>query len=167
MLQPFYPFKAEYVDKFIALNKTYFVSQSYMRGQKDADVFGKTAMLLSDYDNLNTAQAHLMAIRHDRYAAIIHTRNEKHLERLREILAAKSPYLVFWNAVKSNQKVKAVVKQKYRENVKRYIDMHTRWHIGRDEQIEIEVELEFGTLFIVINRGKQKLRIPLLEVENA
>ncbi len=167
MLQPFYPFKAAYVDKFIALKKKYFVAQSYPRGQKEAEAFEKTAMLLSDYDNPGLAKNHLAAIKQDSFAAIIDTSKEKHLTRLREILNAKSPYLVYWNAVKSNNKLKAHVKKKYRDHIKRYIDKNTRWHIGREETIEIEVELEFGTLFMVINRGKQSLRIPLAEIEKA
>src|SRR5689334_17127951 len=101
MLQPFVPFKEEYIDKLITLNKKHVVSQTYKRG---IDLFAeqdKTNILFSDYDDPRLAKIHYDAVKGDKFAALIDLTNPKHKERITAMLQSGSIYKVYWAVVQS------------------------------------------------------------------
>jgi hypothetical protein len=165
MFQPFEQFRLIFIEKLIGLKKRYLVAQSYKRAYNHFAEEHKTDILLTDYDSLGAANIHLNAIKHDKYSAILDLENSKHKEKLVEMLSPNSKYNLFWSVVKSSKELQQRINAKYKDNMRRYIERHTNWRIGRDTTIYPSVEVTFGELFIVLKYGGQTLRIKFEEIE--
>lgn len=74
------------------MQKTILVSQNYNRYVGQSDGEAKTAILLTDYDDMGLATIHLKAIFNDKYAAIILLKDEKHHQKILEMLDPSSAY---------------------------------------------------------------------------
>jgi hypothetical protein len=165
MFQPFEQFRTIYVDKLIGLKKRYLVSQSYKRAFNHFAQEHKIDILLTDYDNPGAANIHLNAVKHDKYAAVLNLENQKHKQKLLEMLAPTSNYNLFWSVVKSSKELQQRINAKYKENMRRYIEKNTNWRIGRDTTLYPSVEVTFGELFIILKYSSQTLRIKFEEIE--
>ena len=71
MMQPFIKLQQPFLDKLVALQKNYLVTQSYNRHHDHFSEHNKQGILLSDYDDAGLAAIHLNAVSHDKYAAIL------------------------------------------------------------------------------------------------
>lgn len=167
MFQPFEPFREEFLEQLIKLKKTHLVSQSYARGNGDVNGFSKTVLLLSDYDDPGLAKVHWNAVRHDKYAAIINLEKPAHYEKIKEMLGAGSTYLLYWAIVKSRKEMETRINARYMDHLRRYIQTHTNWRIGRDTTIRPSIQLIFGEIYIVLKYTGQTLRIKFEDIEKA
>ena len=165
MLQPFEIFKPGYLDKLIALNKKWLVTQTYKRSVDHFADEKKIALLLSDYDDPGLAKVHLSAVKNDRYAAIIDLDKPAHKTKLTEMLSPDSKYQLFWAAVKSRKELEDRINIGYKDQMRRYISFHTNWRIDRNTIIKPSIEVTFGELFITLKYGSQTLRIKFEEIE--
>ena len=165
MLQPFESFRLVFVDKLIELKKLYLVSQTYTRARDHFADEATINLVLTDYDSLGAAKLHLNAVKKDRYAAIIDLTNAAHKEKLVAMLSPGSKYRVYWSVVKSAKELQQRINARYKDNMRRYIEKHTNWRIGRDQTIYPSVEVTFGELFIVLKYSGQVLRIKFEEIE--
>jgi hypothetical protein len=165
MLQPFEIFKPLYVDRLAELKKRWLVTQSYGRGHQHFQDERKTNILLSDYDILGGANIHFNAVKHDKYAAIIDLEKPTHKQKLKEMLGPGSKYRLFWAVVKSKKELEERINRRYKENMRRYIELHTNWRIDRDTSIRPSVQVTFGELFIILKYASQTLRIKFEEIE--
>jgi hypothetical protein len=165
MLQPFEAFRLIFIDKLIELKKPYLVSQTYTRAGDHFSDVAKTDLILTDYDNLGAAKIHLNAVKKDKYAALLDLTNPKHREKLIEMLSPGSTYNIYWSVVKSVKELQQQINARYKDNMRRYIERHTNWRIGRDHTIYPSVEVTFGELFIVLKYSGQVLRIKFEEIE--
>src|SRR3954469_21598779 len=100
MVQPFERFKSIYIDRLIQMKKFYLVSQTYTRGFGHYDEHNKTNILVTDYDDPGLAKIHFNAVLHDKFAAVIDLRNEKHKGKIMEMLEPNSTYTLYWSIVK-------------------------------------------------------------------
>jgi hypothetical protein len=166
MLQPFELFKPICVDRLSKLKKRYLVSQSYTRGFSEDEDQHKTNILLSDYDILGGANIHFNAVKKDKYASIIDLEKEQHQKKLFEMLEPDSKYRLFWAVVKSKKELEERINLRFKENMRRYIELHTNWRIDRNTTIKPSVQVTFGELFIILKYASQTLRIKFEEIEN-
>jgi hypothetical protein len=166
MLQPFEVFRPVYFKKLFELKKTYLVSQTYKRAVDHLATDKKIPILLSDYSDLGLAKIHLNAVKHDKFAAILDLTNENHLTKLNEMLKETSQYRLYWAVVKSAKELQDRINKVYRDNMKRYIEKHTSWRIGRETTLYPSVQTTFGELFIILKYGSETLRIKFEEIEN-
>ena len=166
MLQPFELFKAMYIPKLVALGKTYLVSQRYTRAFDPFSDEQKIDLLLSDYDDMGLAKVHLNAVKNDKLAAILLLDKPAHKNKLIEMLGADSKYRVFWAIVKSGKELQERINLKYKDNMRKYITMHTNWRIDRNTSIKPSIQVTFGEIFIILKHGSQTLRIKFEEIEN-
>lgn len=166
MFQPFEPFKKEYVNRLIRMDKIYLVSQSY---NKAFDHFEetKTDILLTDYDQLGLAQIHYSAVKHDKYASIIDLTNPKHQAKIMEMLHPDSGYRLYWAMVKSIDEIKRRMDSKYKNHIRRYVSKQTSWRIDASEAIRPGLQVIYGELFIILKRGNQTLRVKFEDIEKA
>lgn len=163
MLQPFVPFKVEYIDKLISLNKKHIVSQTYKRG---SDLFAqKTNILFSDYDDPGLAKIHYDAMMGDKYAALIDLTNPKHKEKITAMLQPTSVYTVYWAVVQNTEALKRSLDLRFKDNIRKYIQQHTNWRIGSDEVVQPNLQVIYGELFLIIKRGSQRIRVKFEEIE--
>ena len=167
MLQPFEKFLYSYTERLITLKKVYLVSQSYPRGYDHLADVQKVNLLLTDYDDLGLAKIHLNAVKHDKYAALIDLTNEKHREKIKSMLEPSSNYELFWSVVRDIKQMQERLNNRYKDNMRRYIDKATSWRIGADEIIKPRFEVTFGEVFITLKRGNQSLRVKFEEIEKA
>lgn len=167
MFQPFVPFKEIYVERLIGINKKLLVSQTYNRYMDPFAEEEKTGILLTDYDDPGLAKIHLKAVSHDKYASIISLEEEKHKQKLLEMLKPESKYKVFWCMVPDVEKMEERLNHRFSNNIARYINKNTGWHIGKDERIIPRFQVTYGELYIVIRRGTHSIRVKFEEIEKS
>ena len=167
MFHIFDKMRIEMLPGFIKLGKVYIVTQQYHQYYDHFSDDLKTSLLLTTYDDSETARVHLSAIKTDKYAAVINLKNNKHLDKIKEMLGSDSKYNLFWAAVTDPTEVKRRLEKKYKDQIRKFISKETTWRIGGDEKITPDVQLIFGELFIIIKRGKEILKIKFDELEKA
>lgn len=165
MLQPFLPFRFMYIERLLALGKRYLVAQSYPRGTKTMDGSTKTGILLTDYDDAGLAKTHCHAVRQDRFACVIDLENHTHVSKICDLMKPRSKYLLYWSVVASAEEFKKNIMRRYADNVRRYVQGNTEWHIGAAETIRPCVQVIFGELFMILKRGSHELRVKFSDVE--
>lgn len=153
------------MERLIPIKKVYLVSQSYKRGENPHEENPKTSLLFSDYDDPGLAKIHLNTLRGDKYAAIIDLTKSEHKQKLLEMLSPQSPYRLYWNMVRSREKVESDIDKNYRDNVRRFVSRRTDWQPSRDESVSTEVEVIFGEIMITLRYGKKRERITFEELE--
>ena len=164
MFNPFVRFMPELIDAFRLRGERYLVSQTFRPG---IDMFteGRQVLMFCNYSDKGFAQIHLQAVRADRFAAIIDLETEKHLCKVREMLAAGSPYLVFSNLVRDQQSLQELLDKSYAVKLRRYIDRHTTWRISGSGSLRPKLQLIFGELFVVVRFQTQHLRVKFEDIE--
>lgn len=167
MLQPFEPFRLVYLERLRHLKKRWLVSQSYARAYNPFDENHTIDILLTDYDARGGANIHVNAVKHDKYAAVLDLENEKHRNKLAQMLENDSNYKLYWAVVKSAAQLKKRIDLKYEENMRRYLAKNTLWRIGGSDTIRPNIEVAFGELFLVLKYAGQVLRVKFEEIENA
>jgi hypothetical protein len=155
MLQPFELFNTTYIERLITMKKIFLVSQTYTRGVDQFAGLAKVNILVTDYDDRGLAKIHVNAVKHDKYASIINLTNEAHKEKIKSMLDTASNYTVYWSIVKDVKQMQQRLNNRYKDNMRRYIDKATTWRIGADEEIKPSFQVTFGELFITIKRGSQ------------
>ena len=166
MLHPFELFKPVYVPRLLELERYFLVTQTYHRYACPLWE-QKTNLLLTDYADSNMAKTHLQALHADPFAAIINLQHPPHKIKLLEMMGEGASYRLFWAVVKSTKELEEKVNRSYKENMKRYIETHTSWHISRDTALRPSIQMVFGELFIIMKHGNNTLRVKFEEVENA
>jgi hypothetical protein len=169
MLQPFEPFRPEFVDRLLRLNKKFLVTQTYPAGADtcEADIAQKIPLLVSDYEQLSRAKTHCNAVRPgDRYAAIIRLEVPEHVQKLHEMLAPGSGYRLYFAVIKSREELQRRLDRDCREHMRRWIDRHTTWRIKKDAVITPSLQLIFGILYIELKYAGQTVRITFEELQN-
>lgn len=165
MFNPFVRFMPELIDAFRQRGERYLVSQTFRPG---IDMFtcDKHVLMFCQYSDLGFAQIHLQAVRADQYAAIIDLEREKHLAKVKEMLAPDSPYLVFSNLVWDSESLDKLLDKNYAAKLRRYIERHTTWRIQMNGSLRPRVQLIFGELFVVVRFQSQQIRVKFEDIEN-
>ncbi|MEO6549676.1 MAG: hypothetical protein ABIN94_16870 [Ferruginibacter sp.] len=167
MFQPFILFEKKYLQKLIQLQKVYLVTQSYSRAYDPFANEIRVDILVTDYSQAGQAEIHLNALKRDKYGSIIRLDNERHKNKLVEMLAGEK-YRIFWSVVQSNDDIKKRLAGSYKNKVRKYIDCQTSWRISGDDAVKVEgLEVTFGELFVTLKWRTQKLRIKFEDIENA
>ena len=164
MLQPFIKFEKRCLDKLISLEKIYIVTQLYKRGYNHPDDVHRTAILLTDYDNPGLAALHLNAIKDDKFAAIIHLKKPKHVDKIKEMMAGTN-YRLYWAVITSIADLQKKLDATYKGKLRKYIDEKTNWKIAADEGVKSQFEVIFGELFLVLKWRSHKVRLKFDEIE--
>jgi hypothetical protein len=166
MLQPFLPFKPEYIQRLRGLKKNYIVSQSYHRANSRGEAEHKIGLLFTDYGDPGLGKTHLNAVKHDRYAYMLDLNNEKHISKIKEMLAG-SVYQIYWSVIPDADEFRKTINMKYADHVRRFVLANTNWNIGGQEVLKPNIQVIFGELFMILKRGSQTLRRKFEEIENA
>lgn len=164
MLQPFIRLEPRFIDQMIQLKKIFLVSQTYTRGAVEAEP-DKTSLLLTDYDDLGLAKIHHNAVKEDRFAAIVTLTKAPHLAKVQEMMEPDSSYLLYWAVIHPGEDLEKRINSEYRHNLRRYVDYHTRWRLGRDHVIKAGVQLIFGELYMLVKHRRETLKVKLSEIE--
>lgn len=164
MFNPFVRFVPELIDAFLTRGHYLLVSQTFRAG---VDMFTeeRRVLMFSHYNDMGFAQIHLQAIRTDPFAYIVDLRREKHLAKVREILAPGSPYLVFSKRVRDERAVEQFADRQYAHKQRRYLDRHIDWKISKSAHLRPKLQLIFGELFVVLKYQSQQLRVRLEEID--
>jgi hypothetical protein len=167
MLQPFETFSGLYLQKLIKLKRRWIVTQSYARGMDPFSENNKTPILLTDYEDISAAKTHWNAVSHDRYGGIIDLEKPTHCDKLDEMMAENSPYILYWAVVKSVEELEARINSKYKENMRRYIENCTNWKPGGDHSLDPSIQVIFGELFIILKHKKAVIKVKFEEIEHS
>lgn len=162
MLQPFEFFKPNYPQMLRTSGNIFIVSQTYTRAKQRS-----TTLLLSDYKDVEFAKVHVQALHDDPYAAIIDLSKPKHFEKITEMLAVNSPYVLYWNVVSDRTELQRKVAARYRDAIRKYILTKTNWKIKGDETLATRLQVVFGEIFIILSHGTQKIRVKFEDIEKA
>ena len=168
MFQPFDFMKLQYLQRFKVAGKRYLVSQTYERGRNEILAEGKEPILMSHYDDKGLAEIHYKAIpQTDRYRFILDLENETHRKKIEEMMLPESKYVVYAKLIAYKpDAMEKVMKDKYYDNMSRYITTSTKWNLGRNK-FATNLEVIFGELFIIIKLHNEKVRVPFAEIEKS
>lgn len=166
MVQPFVLFEMKYLARLRQLKRNYLVTQTYHRAHGLFEG-NRTALLLTDYDDAGLAEIHFKAVKDDPFAAIIKLHHEKHLHTLTQMLEAGSAYILFWSVVEDAAALEAFLNRSFADNIRRYIEHNTSWHIAGRQSISPSFEITFGELFINLKWNSQRKRVKFEDIENA
>jgi len=167
MFQPFEKFHAQYIPGLIGLKKMYLVAQTYNRGFNHFNNEGKTNILLTDYEDLVEAQKHYNEIKGDKYAWIFELENEKHKEKLIEMVNINSKYALYWAIVKDAKEMMKKLNLKYKDNVRRYIASKTTLRIKANETLATSLQVSFGEIYLVIKANGKSIPVNFGDIEKA
>ena len=167
MFNPFEKFKEDFIEAFLKKEKIYLVTQSYERGIDPFHDEGKTVLLVSHYANKSKAEIHLSALSGDQYAELINLEKASDREKLNEMMATSSKYVLFSSIVKSIEETEARMNRKYKQNMKRYIQNTTNWSISGGTTLIGHLEISYGELFITMKWANQTIRPKLEDVEKS
>jgi hypothetical protein len=163
MFNPFSRFQEKFIPTFLKAKKRYLVSQTFTR---DNSQDGKTFLMLTHYDDKESAKVHLNAISFDKFASIIDLEKEVHRNKLLEMLSPQSKYVIYSSLTIDPKEVKRTVDSLFKEKVQRFINKNTNWRISRDHTVKPKLEITFGELYVVLKYGTQTIRVKLEEIEN-
>jgi hypothetical protein len=163
MFNPFSRFQEKFIPAFRKAKKRYLVSQTFTRYNPQD---GKTFLMLTHYDDKESAKVHLNAISFDKFASIIDLEKEVHRNKLLEMLGPESKYVIYSSLTTDPKEVKRTVDSLFKENVQRFINKNTNWRISRDHTVKPKLEITFGELYVVLKYGTQTIRVKLEEIEN-
>lgn len=163
MFNPFSRFQEKYIPAFRKANKRYLVSQTFTRAPSQD---GKTVLMLTQYDDKESAKVHLNAISFDKFASIIDLEKDQHREKLTDMLSPQSKYIIYSSLTVDPKEVKKTVDSLFKDKVQRFINKNTNWRISRDHTVKPKLEITFGELYVVLKYGSQTIRVKLEEIEN-
>ena len=145
-------------------NKTPFlVSQTFKDGLIDESK--KIPIVLTDYGTEQAAKVHFDSI-NDQYKAILNLENEKHRNKIIEMLQENSRFKLYVAIVADMNQVKRRLNLKYTNNIKSFISRRTKWRIEPKTTVYPDLEISFGELFVVLKYGSYKAeRVKLSELE--
>jgi hypothetical protein len=167
MFQPFERFHAKYITGLINLKKIYLVTQTYNRGFDHFENDVKTNILITDYENKVEADIHYNAVKGDKYASIMNLENEKHKEKLIEMLNVNSKYCVYWAIVKDAKSIMKTLDLKYKDNVRRYIANKTNLRLKPSETLFTSLVVNFGEIYLVIKAGNKPITVIFGDIEKS
>jgi hypothetical protein len=163
MFNPFSRFQEKFIPAFRKVKKRYLVSQTFTR-ERSQD--GKIFLMLTHYDDKESAKVHLNAISFDKFASIIDLEKELHRNKLLEMLSPQSSYVIYSSLTIYPGEFKKTVDDLFKERVQRFINKNTNWRISRDHTVKPKLEITFGELYVVLKYGTQTIRVKLEEIEN-
>jgi hypothetical protein len=169
-LQPFEPFRSEYIDRLLKLNKKFLVTQTYNLSGDTFENGGdeKVSLLVSEYEELSRAKTHCNTLKeNDRFAAVIHLELAGHRQKMLDLLQPESRFHLYFAAIKSKAELEKHLDQECRNNMRRWIDKHTTWRIYKDVAIRPSLQLIFGILYIQLKYAGQTVKIKFEELEKA
>mgnify|MGYP003511993201 CR=1 FL=1 len=144
------------------------VVQKYERGK---DMFldeNKISLVATHYNNNPAAADHFKALKDTENGSLFDLENDIERQRFTEMLQPNSQFIIYTALTADKQKVKLSIDKNFKENIRRYIQKKTNWHIGGKETITPDLELIFGELFVILKySGKQDLRVKMEEIEKA
>ena len=124
----------------------------------------RNSSLFTDYDDIGIAINHYKNVA-DQYRAMLDLENEKHRNKIIELLAPASKFIVYAAFIKDNDIVQKSLYDTYHTQMRKYIVQRTDWKIGADKTIFPKLELIFGELFVSFKYAGQTKRIKLDELE--
>ena len=165
LYNPLERFVGQMIPGFLEMKRVFLVAQSYPRGRNPLEDKPQPSLLLCDYASPGAAQAHLGGIRHDEWAALIQLESRVHREKLEEMAAPGSGYLLYAAFVRDAKKVNLYYNRHLAEAIREYIRRETSWQPGRGEILRPNLELVFGELFVRLSFQGQVLKERLEEFE--
>lgn len=169
-MKPFQPYpllEELYLPEFLKKGKRYFVTQTYVRGQKRYFDKEKVPIVFTLYGSLVDANVHLDAVRKDKYASVIDLEKPAHMEKVKRMLLQDSKYDVYISMVWKNEETAVYLKKHYSSNVMRYIAQKVGWTVPRNEEVTFSLKIIFGEPFMEIKWRNNTLQVRFEEIENA
>jgi hypothetical protein len=91
----------------------------------------------------------------------------KHYDKLMQILLPGSPYDLYFAVINSTNELEKLLNTRYKDHIRRWIDVNTSWRIHKDAKIRPSLQLIFGILHINLKYSGQEIRVKFEEIEKA
>lgn len=164
-INPFEKLDRPLIEAFIRTKHFWLVTQRFSRLPEVSG--GPIAILVTDYDDPGLALVHKKALRNDPYAFVLNLGNEKHREKLEEMLQPGSDYMMYAAIVRSRAGLEKRLNRLITDNLRRFIARKTTWQIAGSKTVRCQYETTFGELFVILSFGAERLRVRLDDVERS
>ena len=152
----------ELLDGLITGGHRYFIRQSFIRGKNPLDHETKEAFLITPYRDFSEVNAHLQAIKYDGRKYVYQIGDQWELDKL--YIAARQPegYKVFVALLREPRwKPPKMLTPK----INNYLRAYTRWKPERGIETRVNLFMQFGELFLILQYKSEEIKVPLLDIE--
>ena len=161
MFNPFAQFEPHFLSGFRQKGTVAFVQQTYNRGQLPLD--SRPAYLLTHFNRLEWAREHYDVLQHDPERKVFIIDAATDLQALRTALAGKAALYYMALTVKdANRRAKKALEKQLRS----FIDRETSWRPTRDEEVDLDLEITFGEIFVKLFYGNNQVKEKLDRLDN-
>ena len=163
MYNPFYPFTLRLLEPMLAKNNRYFVLQSFRRSRSLLGAQKSADFLLTHYTDSGRARDHFDAIRNDADRRLFNMDIMEDRKALVTFLDTENGNQVYAHLTTPDWKEKAV--QQLNKKWRAYIQAETNWNPRREDEINPDMEIIFGEVYMVLSFRAERLRVKLEDIE--
>lgn len=163
MYNPLAIFDKKLLHAFIQQGHKYFIRQTFNRAKNSTDENIRGYFLISQYDDLYEAQQHMSAIKNDPNKFLYELENEEHKKKL--LVAASKPegFNIYANVLTDDWRKR--ITTNLEKKIRYYLEHHRRWYPKRSDAVDLNVFVQFGTLFAQINWKHHEIKVSFDEIE--
>jgi len=164
MFNPFAPFDPRLLEKFRLKGVKAFVRQTYERGKSRLDENNITAYLLIHFENPAMARQYYQAIQADPGRRLFRLDDPAEYQELYSLLnkPSNSRFFTVLTSKDANEKAKKLLDKQIRA----YITYKTDWQPPRSADINFNLEMAFGELYVQLKYRDREIKMKLSELEN-
>src|SRR4051812_34472471 len=163
MFNPTYPFTKEVLEASVKRGCFYFVRNSYRRPFDHFDEGIKAYLLITHYDDVAKAYAHINSITNDPQRFLYDWKNEEHKKRLYVASSQPEGYKIYSTYFLPDYKDKITATLK--DKINSYIYRHTNWKPRKMEVLNVDFYMQYGSLYVAISYTTQKIKIKFDDIE--
>lgn len=126
----------------------------------------RQAILFTDYETMEEAKTHINSLANDALKALINLDNPVHFTRLLKVSKQEGHYKAYWCVVENSKKLKLILENKYKDKIRKWIELKTNWQISSDARLKTNITLVHGRFYVELVNQKQSLKLKFDELEN-
>lgn len=163
MFNPVYPFTKEVLYANVKRGCTYFVRNTYKRAFDHFDENIKGYFIFTHYNDHSKALAHYNSISNDAARFLYDWNIPEHQDKLKVATSGLKEYKIFSTFFYPDfkKRITPILKEK----INRYVYKHTDWRPEKNNTINVDFDMQFGTLFCTLSFRGQQLKINFDEIE--
>lgn len=165
MFNPTYPFTKDVLDATVKRGCLYFVRNTYQRLFDHFHEGIKGYFLITHYSDSGKANAHYNSIPNDGNRFLYDWNNEEHRQKL--YIAASQPegFKVYSTYFLPDYKER--ITNGLKDKINKYMFKNTEWKPGKGEVINLDLYMQYGSLYATMSYNTQKIKVKFDDIEKS
>lgn len=163
VFNPVYPFTIDVLKGSIDRGCKYFVRNRWHAGYDHFDEIQTQSLIIVHYLDLKEAEAHLQAIKQDKYRFLYDITNQDHLDRLQKAAQQPEGFKIFSSYFRPDYK--KLITPRLKGKINSWMYRNTDWKPKRGQTVNVDFYLQFGQLFITMSFQGRKIKVRFEDIE--